>query len=267
MVYSPIPNIKLVVKCLTGNMHRWPPIWVHWRTPPRARASVYSLVLRSILQCPSAMSLFPPQMLLLPFPDAALGTAAMLIPLHRFCPYAPPRLYCPASLSLLPPLMRVPVLVRLDHLNATLVRPVRRLKQRGSGPVRRPNRPLRKGLPPPVRRPPGLDAAASAGQPPQAPGPSRAPVADASVNLVLGPPPDAEGPRPPWFGRRSPESSAGRSTTGTVGTLRLRPAVQRPTSTTRRDRPASPLPRASDTTPCQSERRPPRRHGHSLAVP
>ena len=109
--------------------------------------------------------------------------------------------------------MRVPVLVRLDHLNATLVRPVRRLKQRGSGPVRRPNRPLRKGLPPTVRRPPGLDAAAFAGQPPQAPDPSRAPVADASVNLVFGPPPDAEGPRPPWFGRRSPES-AGRSTTG-----------------------------------------------------
>ena len=169
--------------------------------------------LRSILQCPNAMSLFPPQMLLLPFPDAALGTAAMLIPLHRFCPYVPPRLYCPASLSLLPPLMRVPVLVRLDHLNATLVRPVRRLKQQGSGPVRQPNRPLRKGLPPTVRRPPGLDAAAFAGQPPQAPDPSRAPVADASVNLVLGPPPDAEGPRPPWFGRRSPES-AGRSTTG-----------------------------------------------------
>ena len=179
-------------------------IWVPWRTPPAPVPASTHWSLRSILQCPNAMSLFPPQMLLLPFPDAALGTAAMLIPLHRFCPYVPPRLYCPASLSLLPPLMRVPVLVRLDHLNATLVRPARRLKQRGSGPVRRPNRPLRKGLPPTVRRPPGLDAAAFAGQPPQAPDPSRAPVADASVNLVLGPPPDAEGSRLPRFGRRGP---------------------------------------------------------------
>ena len=39
-------------------------------------ASVY-WSLCSILHCPTARSLFPPRMLLLPFPPAALGTAAV----------------------------------------------------------------------------------------------------------------------------------------------------------------------------------------------
>ena len=87
----------------------------------------------SIIHCPTARSLFAPQMLVqLPFPAATPGTDGCLVPLlillHRFCPYALLRLYYSASRLLLPPHVCLchSVLVRLNR-DALLSHPIRHL--------------------------------------------------------------------------------------------------------------------------------------------
>ena len=177
---------------------------------------------------------------------AALGTAAVpmpLNPLHCFWPYAPPRLYCPASLFVS---IRGGVSPRIqDLLHSPTV------------PVRWPIRPRRERIPPPIRRhalPSWPLRHRTRPRPPDSPLPCRSPPAlpswtgQAVYNIVLGPPPDAEGVAARHWTRKG------------------RVRVPRGSNDTARGVPGAPPPRAAvrraPAPPSRSRPRPTRRvHG------